>query len=162
MLRRSIPTALVLTGALLSACSDSDEPLVGPAAPVLTPPATVSVTVEYRQPNGCINVATPCDEPVVFFGSWMQQGGEFQLRREPGAFVWRGTAHAVPVNWPPRDDPYQVRVFDPHLREGYNQGYVADRIILGGEALLRLDGGGGPSQHALAYVDDNGRGHNPY
>jgi hypothetical protein len=38
-------------------------------APDPNPPQEVTVTVEYRQPNGCLNVVTPCDEPVVFFGS---------------------------------------------------------------------------------------------
>ena len=38
-------------------------------APEFNPPRVVSVTVQYRQPQGCLNVATTCDEPVVFFGS---------------------------------------------------------------------------------------------
>jgi hypothetical protein len=130
-------------------------------APTLSTPRLVSVSVEYRQPNGCVNVASPCDEPVVFFGSWMQGPG-FQLTRDAGSFVWRGTAHGVPVNYPPRDAPYQVRVFDPFMRESPAEGIQADRIKVGGEALTRLDGGGGREQHALVYIDENGVGHNPY
>jgi hypothetical protein len=92
----------------------------------------------------------------------MPAGAEFRLTRDPGTFMWRGVAHGVPVNWPPRDDPHRVWIFDPHLRESLSQGISADRIVLGGEALTRWDGGGGPQQHALAFVDQDGRGHNPY
>jgi hypothetical protein len=149
--------------ACLAAASCNEFHQVGPEDPAeLQPPSFVSVTVEYRQLNGCVNVVYGCDAPVKFYGSWMQPGAEFELVRDPGSFVWRGTARGVPVNWPPYDDPYEIRVHDPFLLEGENEGYVADRIRLGGEALVRFEGGGGPSQHALAYVDANGRGHNPY
>jgi len=150
-------TALV---ALTAACYNFHK--TGPEdAPTVSTPRFVSVTVEYRQPNGCVNTTTPCDEPVVFFGSWMQGPG-FQLTRDPGSFVWRGVAQAVPVNYPPRDAPYQVRVFDPFMRESPAEGIQADRIKVGGEALTRTDGGGGREQHALVYIDENGVGHNPY
>jgi hypothetical protein len=120
------------------------------------------VTVVYRQPNGCLNRSTPCDPPVVFFGSWMQPDAEFRLARDPGTFTWRGTAHGVPVNFPPRDDPYTVRIFDPYLFESCSEGFTADRIVFGGENLTRTRGGGCRDQHALVYVDENGRGHNPF
>jgi hypothetical protein len=140
-----------------------DFHLTGPEdAPELTPPGFVSVSVEYRQPNGCLNQTLPCNEPVVFFGSWMQKGAEFQLTRDPGTFVWRGIARQVPVNFPPRDDPYTVRIFDPYLRETCTAGFQAERIRFGGEALSKYEGGGCAGQAALAFVDDNGYGHNPY
>lgn len=151
----------VLLAGTAFACYDFH--LSGPEDPApLQVPAVVSVTVEYRQPNGCLNLASPCDEPVVFFGSWMRPGGEFRLTRDPGSFVWRGVAHGVPVNFPPRDQPYSVRVNDPFLRETCTEGFQAERIRLGGEALIRYEGGGCRDQAALAFVDANGRGRNPY
>lgn len=156
--RRLIVASLAV---LLPGCYDFH--LTGPEdPPVIKTPALVSVVVEYRQPNGCLNRSLPCDEPVVFFGSWMRPGGEFRLTRDPGSFVWHGVAQSVPVNFPPRDDPYSVRIFDPYLRESCSDGFSADRIRLGGEALTRFEGGGCREQAALAYVDIDGRGHNPY
>src|SRR5205823_2881598 len=75
---------------------------------------------------------------VVFFGSWMQAGEEFFLKKEPGRFVWRGTAPRVPVNFPPRGEPYLVRVYDPHIVGGPTEGITADRLKVGGEALSRF------------------------
>jgi hypothetical protein len=151
--------AAILTASVLG-CYNFHK--TGPEDPAsVSPPQLVSVTVEYRQPNGCVNTATSCDEPVVFFGSWMQGAG-FRLTRDPGSFVWRGVAQAVPVNYPPTDSPYKVWVFDPFMRESPAQGTQADRLKVGGETLVRLDGGGGREQHALVYIDANGQGHNPY
>jgi hypothetical protein len=151
--------AAILTASVLG-CYNFHK--TGPEDPAsVSPPQLVSVTVEYRQPNGCVNTATPCDEPVVFFGSWMQGAG-FRLTRDTGSFVWRGVAQAVPVNYPPTDSPYKVWVFDPFMRESPAQGTQADRLKVGGETLVRLDGGGGREQHALVYIDANGQGHNPY
>jgi hypothetical protein len=157
---RPLRTWLTLLALVSASCYDFH--ITGPEdAPAVATPGMVSVTVEYRQPNGCLGGAA-CDEPVVFFGSWMRPGGEFRLSRDPGTFVWRGVAYEVPVNYPPRDDPYSVRVYDPFLRESCSEGFSAERIRLGGEALVRFDGGGCRDQVALAYVDDNGRGRNPY
>ena len=47
--------------------------------PPVPSPRLVTVRVEYRQPNGCVNVSNPCNTRVVFFGSWMQPGGEVLL-----------------------------------------------------------------------------------
>ena len=146
----------------LVSCKNDLHPTGADTAPAVNPPNTVSVTVEYTQPNGCLDVQTPCDEPVVFFASWMRPGNEFRLTKDPTTFIWRGTATGVPVNWPPRDAPYSVRIFDPYLRESITNGFTADRIRLGGESLTTTDGGGGADQVALVYVDDNGKGHNPY
>jgi hypothetical protein len=140
-----------------------DFHLTGPEdPPSVATPGYVSVTVEYRQPNGCLNTTTPCGGAVVFLGSWMPPGTDIPLTRDAGSLIWRGVAHGVPVNWPPRDTPYMVRIFDPYLRESLSRGWSSDRIVVGGEPLVRWDGGGGPDQHALVYVDQDGRGHNPY
>jgi len=152
---------LTLSAALLgSSCYDFHQS--GPEDPsAVKTPGTVSVTVEYRQPNGCLG-ASGCDDSVVFFGSWMRPGGQFRLQRVEGSLVWRGTAREVPVNYPPRDDAYTVRVYDPHLRDSCTAGFQAERLKLGGEALTRYDGGGCEFQVALVFIDDNGQGHNPY
>jgi hypothetical protein len=132
------------------------------AAPEVIPPRVVSVTVEYRQPNGCVNVIAPCEETVVFFGSWMRAGDVLLMQQDPHSFVWRGVARNVPVNYPPRDEPYLVRIYDPHLRETVTNGITAERLKVGGEALQRFDSEGGPAESALVFVDENGIGHNPY
>lgn len=158
--RRLARTTLLLLTVAATGCYNFHKTGPEDASDVATP-LLVSVAVEYRQPNGCVNTTTPCDEPVVFFGSWMQGPG-FRLTRDPGSFVWTGVARAVPVNYPPTDAPYKVWVFDPFMRESPAEGTQADRLKVGGEALVRLDGGGGREQHALVYIDANGRGHNPY
>jgi hypothetical protein len=137
--------------------------LTGPedATPV-SPPGLVSVTIEYRQPNGCLNDSAKCNDLVVFFGSWMQPGQEIILKNDPGGFIWRGMALAVPVNFPPRDEPYYVRIFDPHLQHTDTEGITADRLKVGGEALKRFDAYGTPYESGLVFVDDNGIGHSPF
>lgn len=120
------------------------------------------MTVEYRQPQGCLNVATPCDEPVIFFGSWMHPGQEFRLTPDPGSYVWRGTARGVPVNYPPRDQGHLVRIFDPFLREGPGSGVTAQRLWVGGERLDRFDKPGGEDESAIVFIDANGVGHDPF
>ena len=62
-----------------------DFHLTGPEDPAPSArPQLVSVTIEYRQPNGCVNSVGRCDDPVVFFGSWMRPGEEFRLTRDAG------------------------------------------------------------------------------
>lgn len=151
---------LALSALLTTSCYDFHQTGPEDPSPVMTP-GVVSVTVEYRQPNGCLGVAA-CNDAVVFFGSWMRPGGEFRLTRTEGSLIWRGTARQVPVNYPPRDQPYTVRVYDPHLRDSCTEGFQAERLRLGGEALVRYDGGGCQFQVALVFIDDNGQGHNPY
>ena len=159
---RRLKLAAPLLVALHAGCYDFH--LTGPEdAPPVSTPRLVSVRVEYRQPNGCLSApASACNDSVVFFGSWMQMGAEFRLSRDPGTFTWRGVAHGVPVNYPPRDDPYSVRIFDPYLIASCAEGYSADRITLGGEALFKTNGSGCRDQVAFVFVDDNGRGHNPF
>jgi hypothetical protein len=151
-----------LLAALHPGCYDFH--LTGPEdAPPVSTPHVVSVRVEYRQPNGCLSApSSACNDDVVFFGSWMRSGAEFRLTRDPGTFIWRGVAHGVPVNYPPRDVPYSVRIFDPFLLASCAEGYSADRITIGGEALFKNNGSGCRDQAAFVFVDDNGRGHNPY
>jgi hypothetical protein len=153
----------VLLGALLAAACYEFRG-VGPEDPVPeTPPRLVDVTVEYRQPNVCENVVKSCEGPIVFFASWMRPGTEFNLTPDPDTLVYRGTAYGVPVNFPPHqgDFPYQVRVFDPHLRERPSGGFEVERLKVGGELLTGF--GLLDTVHAFAhvYVDENGIGHNP-
>jgi len=137
--------------------------LAGPEdAPPVSPPGLVDVTIEYRQPQACLNTPSRCDDLVVFYGSWMRQGQEIILTLDPGGFIWRGLARAVPVNFPPRDDPYFVRIFDPHLRDTETLGITAERLKVGGEPLKSFDAYGTPIESGLLFIDDNGVGHSPY
>jgi hypothetical protein len=114
---------LLAAAAAVLAAGCYDFHLTGPEdAPSVSPPHLVSVTIEYRQPLGCVNSTTNCDDKVVFFASWMRQGDEFALVRDPGGLIWRGVATGVPVNFPPRDSPHAVRVYDPHIRDHPNGG----------------------------------------
>jgi hypothetical protein len=156
-----LAVAVLVAGLLGPGCNafrkvGADEP------PDPTPPQEVSVIIEYRQPNGCLNVVTTCDEPVVFFGSWMHPGQEFQLTPDPAHYFWRGVARNVPVNFPPREPPYLVRIFDPFLREGPGGGVTAQRLWVGGELLDRFDRPGGEDESGLVYIDASGIGHDPF
>ena len=128
----------------------------------VNPPAVVRVTIEYRQINECVAGSPRCDDDVVFAASWAQSGFTITLRPEPGRFVWRGTADTVPVNWPPRDQPYLVRVYDPHIVGGPTQGFTADRLKIGGELVQRFLYPGTPDELGLVFIDANGQGHNPF
>jgi hypothetical protein len=152
----------LLTACLLAAACE-DYRLDGPVDPEpLAPPRTVSVTVEYLQPNGCVEGSPRCEDNVVFFGSWMPSGEEFFLRRQPGRFLWRGTATNVPVNFPPRGQPHAVRVYDPYLVGTPTAGLTAARLKVGGEAISRIDSPGSPREVGLVYIDENGQGRNLY
>ena len=154
----------LLGAAALSALSCNAFRLTGgpDEAPPVTPPGTVSVTVEYEQIVECVEGSPRCTDNVVFFGSWMQTGEEFFLRKEPGRFVWRGTAFRVPVNFPPRGQPYLVRIYDPHIVGGPTGGITADRLKVGGELLTRFHSPGNPSESGLIFIDQNGQGHTPF
>ncbi len=142
--------------------------------PPVASPRIVSVKIEYRQPNGCANVALHCNDLVVFFGSWMgpavagepspsgSSGGPLPLRRTPGTYAWTGTVTNVPVNFPPRDQPYLVRVFDPHIVQSETGGVTALRLVVGGQTITFFDQPGTTSESGVIYVDDNGVGRNPY
>jgi hypothetical protein len=150
-----------LVAGLLTSCYDFH--LQGPEDPSPVGPRLVEVTIEYRQPQGCLNAARNCDDPVWFSASWMIDGGQFRLKRDPPTgYIWRGVAKAVPVNFPPRDDPHAVRVYDPHLAEHPSGGITASRLTVGGQLLTYFIDEDRPSESALVYIDDNGFGHNPY
>ena len=53
----------------------------------------------------------------------------------PGTLTWTGTVTGVPANFPPRDEPYFVRVYDPHLVETASGGIAASRLLVGGQAI---------------------------
>ena len=160
---RSWRAALLGAAALGALSCNAFKRTAGPeeAAPV-NPPGTVSVTVEYDQVPECVAGSPRCEDNVVFFGSWMQPGEEFFLKKEPGRYVWRGTAPRVPVNFPPRGQPYLVRVYDPHIVSGPTEGVTADRLKVGGEALVRFYSPGNPSESGLVFIDQNGQGHTPF
>jgi len=151
---------LLAAGIASSACLR----LTGPEDPEPIPrPDLVTVSVEYRQPSGCRVEPDPvCADSVVFFASWMRDGGEFVLTPDESHQVWRGTALAVPVNYPPKDEPYQVRVYDPYLTGSATQGITANRLTVGGEFLTRFSNVGYPDESALVYVDAEGQGHNAF
>jgi hypothetical protein len=160
LLARGLLVLCVLAGA---GCDDLH--LTGPEDPdpVLFP-GLVDVTVEYRQPNLCF-ASSNCEDPVVFFGSWLPVNQSVTLQRAT-AFVWRGVARGVPVNFPPRDDPHVVAIYDPHLRDTELGGVTAGRLRVGGELLTMfvtgIDAAGTPRESAFVYIDENGFGHNPF
>jgi len=146
--------------AALAGCYDFHK--TGPSAPDPVPfPSTVSVRVEYVQPNGC-TAPTGCGDLVVFFGSWMRPGGEIQLARDPQSHVWTGVVTGVPVNFPPGGEPYRLRVYDPFLQDGASVRFTGQRVTLGGQVLSRTEKLSARDEAALAYVDSNGFGHNPF
>jgi hypothetical protein len=155
--------AALASAALTAASCNAFKRTAGPdvAAPV-NPPATVSVTVEYDQVPECVEGSPRCVDNVVFFGSWMQPGEEFFLTKEPGRYVWRGTATRVPVNFPPRGDPYLVRIYDPHIVGGPTGGITADRLKVGGEFIVDFYSPGNPYESGLIYIDANGLGRTPF
>jgi hypothetical protein len=149
--------------AALATASCYDFHLTGPEDPEpVNHPHLVSVAIEYRQPFECANSQGRCNDPVVFFASWMEQGNEFRLTKDPAGFIWRGRANGVPVNFPPGDDPHAVRVYDPHLLDESTQGGTADRLRVGGQVLTVIDSPGEPRVVGLVYIDEDGIGHNPY
>jgi hypothetical protein len=135
----------------------------GPEDPTpVVPPRLVSVTLEYRQPNGCVNSANRCSDPVVFFGSWMREGQEITLSPVAGGGrIWVGTARNVPVNYPPREYAHTVRVFDPHILDHPTGGVTAERLWVGRQLVTVFDQEGTPAESGLVYVDENGYGHSP-
>ena len=158
--------ALLAAAALGSLSCNAFRLTAGPdEAAQVNPPGSVSVTVEYEQIVECVAGSPRCEDNVVFFGSWMTTGQEFFLTKQPGRYVWRGTALSVPVNYPPKNptsQPYLVRIFDPHIVGGPTGGITADRLKVGGEAIVRFDQPGTPYESGLVYIDENGQGHTPY
>ena len=122
------------------------------------PPRLVDVTIEYTQPPQC-EVATHCDDRVIFFATWMREGAQFALTPDPGTWIYRGRAIGVPVNFPPHEyePPHVVRVYDPHLGR-----YAAFRLKVGGELMTKIERPGAWDEFGRVYVDENGFGHNVY
>lgn len=160
---RPLSFKLFLAGSLLSAgCYSFHQTGPEDASPVLRP-TLVDVTVEYRQPNVCYS-SSNCNDNVAFLASWLPTGQGILLQRLSG-FAWRGVIHNVPVNYPPKDDPYVVAIYDPYLRDTEFGGITAGRLIVGGQNLTDfvtvLDTAGTPHESAFVYIDENGFGHNP-
>lgn len=158
--RRQVLSFIALLAALAAGGCFFDEKVEAPSP--LPVSRGVAVTIQYVQPGLCLNSANRCADPVVFFGSWMRPGQEITLTPVGGRFVWTGTVPSVPVNFPPNQDPYLVRVFDPYLLDTASGGVTAARLTVGGQVLTTFDWLGTPAESGLVYVDDNGIGHNPY
>ncbi len=149
-------TALALLG-----CPEAH--LTGPEDPAPPPvPERTTVTVEYEQPAGCISPVVNCQDLVIFVASWAAPGGQVFLVPDASRRVWTQRISDVPVNFPPRGDPYQVRVYDPHLQETGSIRYTGQRLRIGSESLTRIQHPGSRDEAALVYVDSTGQGHNPF
>jgi hypothetical protein len=53
-------------------------------------------------------------------------------------------------------------VFDPYLTESSTGGPTAERLQVGGQAILYLNAAGTPAESGFIYVDDNGQGRSPF
>jgi len=160
MTQRLSAFGLTVLLVMLSGCYEFQPDV--PSGPSELPLATyASVTIEYRQPNGCSNASGNCVDRVVFFGSWMRPGEEILLEPSPG-FLWVGRATDVPVNWPPHVAAHRVRIFDPHLVDTDSRGVTAARLKVGEQVLTVLENVGTPNESGQVFVDDNGFGHNPF
>jgi hypothetical protein len=157
---RARSAGILVQALLLPGCLHVGGPTE--ATPV-QPPLTVSVTVEYIQPFFCANtVATRCSDAVNFSASWMRAGGGIQMTPDPTNHVWRAVATDVPVNFPPRDNPYSVRIFDPFLEATPSGGFTAQHLTVGSQSVVDILSGGTPLEHGMIYVDANGMGHSPF
>jgi hypothetical protein len=145
---------------LLGGCFFDEEVPEGPSP--LPVSRAVTVTVEYVQPGQCLNSANRCTDPVVCFGSWMRPGQEFALSPVSGTYGWTGRALGVPVNFPPGDEPYLVRVFDPYLLDTTSGGVTAIRLRVGGQVLVQVEEPGTPAESCRIFIDDNGVGRSPF
>jgi hypothetical protein len=140
-----------------------DLRLEGPEDPSpVAIPERATITVEYEQPAGCISVTVSCQDLVIFLGSWMPPGGQIFLTPDVSRRFWTARIADVPVNFPPRGEPYEVRVYDPHLQETSALRYTGVRLRVGGESLTQIRRPGSRDEAALVYVDSTGQGHNPF
>jgi hypothetical protein len=139
---------------------------LSPTTPTpVQPPLVVSVTIEYIQPFICQEVASQCAGTVYFAANWMQPGASVALTADPTNHVWRGIAVDVPVNFPPKNDPfdaYDMHVFDPYLQAGPSQGITAQRLTVGRQILVDIASQGTPVEVGFLYIDANGIGHTPF
>lgn len=148
----------VFLALLLPSCYDFHR--VGPEdPPALQAPATVTIQVVYNQPAACPNRSLACDGPVTFQASWMNPGSYINLQ-PGGGHAWSATVPGVPVNWP-GPEPYRVYAVDPFLRETPTSGVSADRLVVGGERIVKFDNPGNPREQGLIYIDASGKGRTP-
>jgi hypothetical protein len=100
---------------------------------------------------------------VLFLASWVRSAeAAVVLVPDNNGLIWRGRATNVPANFPPHDYPHAVSVNDPHLRHEPSRGATASRLRVGGEAIRVIDSEGTPLEAGLIFIDENGRGHNPF
>jgi len=159
---RLADTPVPLTLACLLAAFGCGRPVGPEDAAQLPNPTLVSVRVEYVQPAACLTSNPSCANRVVFFASWLPPGSEFALELVSGTRIWRATADDVPVNYPPKGEPYEVRIFDPFIAASATRGITANRITVGGEFLTKYSYVGTTSEGALVFIDVNGQGHNAF
>jgi hypothetical protein len=160
--RRAWWAVVVAASAAWAAGGCYDFHKTGPAAADPVPfPETVAVRVEYVQTGGC-KASAGCGDLVVLFGSWMRTGGAVQLTPDASHRVWSGTVPDVPVNYPPEGSPYKIRIYDPFLQAGATTRYTGERVTFGGQRLSQVEILSSSDEAALAYVDSNGFGHNPF
>ncbi len=160
-MKASTRTLLIASALTLAGCPDAH--LTGPEDPDPPPiPERASVTVEYEQPAGCVSPVVNCQDLVIFVASWMPPGGQVFLTPDATRRFWTARIADVPVNFPPRGDPYQVRIYDPHLQETAALRYTGRRLRIGSESLTRIQQPGSRDEAALVYVDSTGQGHNPF
>jgi hypothetical protein len=153
--------SVIAAALLLGACPDLHQ--TGPEDPSPTPvPERATITIEYEQPAGCVGVGANCQDLVIFLGSWMPPGGQIFLEPDATRHFWTARISDVPVNYPPRGDPYEVRVYDPHLQESAAIRYTGQRLRVGSESLTQIRQPGSRNEAALVYVDSTGLGHNPF
>ncbi len=115
------------------------------------------------QPNGCVATVGHCSDLVVFFGSWMRAGGEVPLTPSGDHHVWTGVVTGVPGELPAVREPLRgadLRSVPPAERRPF--ATPGERLTVGGQLLDRIDQPGGHDENALVYIDDIGKGHNPY
>ena len=119
--------------------------------------STASPTVRQRR-------GRPATTPWSSSAAGCAQGESYSSSRQtPGALHLAGVAHNVPVNFPPRDQPYLVRVSTPTCGTTPTGGVTAERLRVGGEALTRFDESAGtPRRAASSTSTTTGSGHNPF
>lgn len=133
---------------------------VGPEdPPPIRLPQTVSVTIVYLQPFGCVPPGTRCGGPVAFYASWMPLGA-FATLQQTAAHTWTATLQDVPINYP-GTEPYRVYAVDPYLLDTPTGGVSADRLTIGGERIVKFENPGGTREQGLIFIDASGYGRTP-
>jgi hypothetical protein len=137
-----------------------DFHVVGPEdPPPIKSPQTVSVSISYLQPVGCVPPGTNCGGPVTFHASWLPVGA-YVILLQTAAHTWTATLDNVPFNYP-GVEPYRVYAVDPYLLDTPTRGVSADRLTVGGERIVKFENAGGASEQGLIFIDANGKGRTP-